>query len=68
MKKANVILSLVLALVIMFNVGVVLYGKGYSNGVQAWSDHVESQKELKIRNEMKHVIENLVSFNDEEEL
>lgn len=34
MKKANVVLSLVLALVIMFNIGVVLYERGHADGYE----------------------------------
>lgn len=82
MKKANVVLSLVLALVVMFNVGVVLYERGHADGyekcfvediaqidqayeygledgVQMWDDHQKSQEELKIKNEVKDVIESI---------
>ena len=53
MKKWNVILGIVLALIVMFNVGVVVYNSGYANGIDAWSNHVKTQEELKVKNELK---------------
>lgn len=50
MKKINVVLSIVLAVVIMFSIGAFMFERGREAGVNEYSQYVEEQKNLEVFN------------------
>lgn len=50
MKKINVVLSVVLAVVIMFSVGAFMFERGRQAGVNEYSQYIEEQNTLEKLN------------------